>query len=104
MMSSHILLLYFFSMLVFFEIAHSWCFENAFSTNRQMTKMAVSPSNRHLAVLDSNNLVSIYHTSNYQLLATYSMGSPINVIRWSPNGDYLAVAGQDDKVRFLQGY
>ncbi len=66
--------------------------------------MAVSPSNRHLAVLDSSNLVRIYHTSNYQLLATYSMGTQINVIRWSPDGNHLAVAGQDDKVRFLQGY
>jgi WD40 repeat protein len=103
-MLPHSPLLYLIYVLTLLKLAQSWCLENSFITNQQIADMTVSPSNRHLAILHSNNLVKIYHTSNYQLLATYNMGTTVNVIRWSPDGNYLAVVGHDDQVRFIQGY
>ena len=97
-----VLTLIFFLYLPFCAI--SWCKETYFKTDKEIKAMAASPSGRYLAVAHVDNFVRLYHGDNYNKLGEYNVGILINVLRFSNDGNYLAVGAASGTVTILNAY
>jgi hypothetical protein len=49
-------------------------------------------------------VVRFYSAVNYNMLGEVSVGSAVNVMRFSQDGNYLAVGTIDDKIRLVYAY
>ncbi len=66
--------------------------------------MVLSPSGKYLAVAHVDNVIRFYHGDNHVKLGEYTPGFPINVIRFSNDGNYLAIGGVSTNIVVINGY
>ncbi len=66
--------------------------------------MASSFAGRYLAVAHADHFVRFYSGASHEKVGEYSVGYAINVVRFSSDGYYLAVAGASSSVLIINAY
>ena len=66
--------------------------------------MATSLGGRYLAVSHNDQFVRIYNGNSFTKTGEYFVGFPINVLRFSNDGYYLAIAGGSSSVIIINAY
>ena len=82
----------------------NWCRENSFKTQTTINHMVISPSNKYLAVAHTDNIVRFYLADNHVKVGEYNPSMTVNVIRFSNDGNYLAIGGVSDNIVIINGY
>lgn len=81
-----------------------WCRENYLKTNKEIRAIATSLTGQYLAVAHNDQFVRIYYGSSYAQAGEYFVGFQVNVLRFSNDGYYLAIAGASSSVLIINAY